>query len=101
MFRFHTGSIKSVAALQRHNIAACFDSILVRLKASVRVAITTVHVCHCFDSILVRLKVYPLGAIKGKQRCQCFDSILVRLKVYGDFEEFERGLQFRFHTGSM
>ena len=56
-FRFHTGSIKRVIVLYvSYAVPSSFDSILVRLKVTVKPSHITCPVCS-FDSILVRLKV--------------------------------------------
>ena len=76
----------------------CFDSILVRLKAIIRLKIllSTIR----FDSILVRLKV-RLGSGSRSRIVQGFDSILVRLKGIIKSVKFTRLRKFRFHTGSI
>ena len=77
MFRFHTGSIKSPDAntglSERFH---CFDSILVRLKESVRNIDSSLI---RFDSILVRLK--DNSGLDPSYSFNRFDSILVRLKA--------------------
>ena len=77
MFRFHTGSIKSVSPVRCEYASICFDSILVRLKAATDNSITATWAG--FDSILVRLKVFVINPDEAMQ--MSFDSILVRLKV--------------------
>ena len=54
-FRFHTGSIKRLAAEENYDDRVRFDSILVRLKEFVEVIDDQIK--EGFDSILVRLKV--------------------------------------------
>ena len=55
MFRFHTGSIKSVTSPTYAVAKPSFDSILVRLKGEFQDH--GLLLFFCFDSILVRLKV--------------------------------------------
>ena len=57
-FQFHTGSIKRVMpSYLSFRFHTCFNSILVRLKGSQRLARWQLR--QRFNSILVRLKVYP------------------------------------------
>ena len=74
-FRFHTGSIKSATAVSADRACKCFDSILVRLKASGK----------RFSSRLVLRFRFHTGSIKSQ-----------RLSVDSVASE-----GFRFHTGSI
>ena len=99
-FRFHTGSIKRDSSHYTPQVGEqSFDSILVRLKASKIITLTTWFIS--FDSILVRLKGdspcaaspctfafrFHTGSIKRSPVLLSvilrlrFDSILVRLKA--------------------
>ena len=75
-FQFHTGSIKRKWKVQEKVSGACFNSILVRLKA--RHEHTEQYTRRCFNSILVRLKV---AAARARMRTT--------------------SLMFQFHTGSI
>ena len=80
MFQFHTGSIKREVALTLNKKALkSFNSILVRLKVDLFIALPSSSAC--FNSILVRLKAVPArhGDMLLLRR---FNSILVRLKVW-------------------
>ena len=78
MFRFQTGSIKSMDWHERADLLrSSFDSKLVRLKANSQRHAWKPYLC--FDSKLVRLKVYATDA--WLQNIFSFDSKLVRLKV--------------------
>ena len=58
MFQFHTGSIKSLSgSLQYRLCCPRFNSILVRLKEPIAAAFLC-QVNACFNSILVRLKAH-------------------------------------------
>ena len=75
VFRFHTGSIKSVFASSLFPSMISFDSILVRLK----------DIAVCIQAALI------IG----------FDSILVRLKDAPPIAGLFWIYAFRFHTGSI
>ena len=75
LFRFHTGSIKSLPTIRKYHHFLCFDSILVRLKA---------------DTALTKKEDYAR-----------FDSILVRLKEKSPSLSRRLTISFRFHTGSI
>ena len=75
MFRFHTGSIRSLPVGLRCVNLPCFDSILVRLE-------------------VLREKMNDASE-------KCFDSILVRLEEVAVSNRSMALLQFRFHTGSI
>ena len=97
-FQFQTGAIKSFVPIDFSPYMICFNSKLVRLKASC--ALDLDATCVSFNSKLVRLKVacnaialsssmfqFQTGAIKrirsssSRIRCRSFNSKLVRLKV--------------------
>ena len=123
MFRFHTGSIKSINVEWDNPYFGDprFDSILVRLKSQIE-GVPNRHISTVFDSILVRLKGYEfqianavhyfsfdsiLVRLKVQRRnaddtdWECFDSILVRLKDCLIDAKVSLISKFRFHTGSI
>ena len=120
MFQFHTGSIKRLRRTTKRNFFVCFNSILVRLKATAPGV--AVRFCGGFNSILVRLKgetgrlesrirysfQFHTGSIKSPLRervkmlnALCFNSILVRLKAHYSAIKILDLSGFQFHTGSI
>ena len=76
MFRFHTGSIKSVSQMNSEKSVNSFDSILVRLKAYAIILQTTTQ---GFRFHTGSIKSSTMEALANFY--YSFDSILVRLKV--------------------
>ena len=97
-FRFHTGSIKS-KILSRHVIdPKTFRFHTGSIKSHVGLNMLSMHLIS-FDSILVRLKG---DAGRGSYEAELsFDSILVRLKDMQGLEISNKLTVFRFHTGSI
>ena len=98
MFRFHTGSIKSIEVTVRENAVTLF-----RFHTGSIKKINTTK-----STLSTRKFRFHTGSIKRMlhlRRCHlskaCFDSILVRLKVETLFETVKAEETFRFHTGSI
>ena len=82
-FQFQTGAIKRYCSLKEYRYAPCFNSKLVRLKATAELMERGRHAR--FNSKLVRLKVKK--RFLDKQLRRSFNSKLVRLKANSQMED--------------